>query len=159
MISRPDLIVPVRDRRHRKRVLTLKNLRIALLVFAVLVVAVTIQSDFRHPKRGDYGRLFGKQVSGQPVVAPQKVDVVREAPVPEQPSADPLLIAAAAREQYLGTDTPLPPPAVVDGGVMPVQPLDAPRGNVNIVSGPGGVTIVRGQAAKRPTLAGGIFRQ
>jgi len=155
MRNRPELIVPIRDRRRRKRVLTLKNFRNFALGIAVLLLAVTIQSDLRHLKPGQYGRLFGKQVPSQPEIAPRKIEVVREAPpVPDQTAADPLLLASAAREQYLGVNTPPAPPTVAPAG----EP--APReAGVAIVSGPNGVTIVRGEGKRQPALSGGIFRQ
>ena len=116
MRHRPDLIVPIRDRRSRKRILTLKNFRYAAIAIAVLFVALTIQSDLRHHKGDGYGRLFGKQVSGQPDVVAQKVEVVHEAPVPDQTAADALLLAPAAREQYLGIDSTNMPRPVVNVG-------------------------------------------
>jgi hypothetical protein len=154
MKRRPDLIVPIRDRRQHKRILTFKNFRNLLLAIAVLFAVLTI--DPRHHAADNYGRLFGKQVSGQTDISQRTPDIVREAPVVDQTSADPLLIAPAAREQYLGaTDLP-----VVNSGVMTVRPLDAPRGNgTTIVGGPEGVTIVQGQSPQRPALSGGIFRQ
>jgi len=161
MKTRPDLIVPIRDRRSRKRVLTLKNFGYAAIALVVVFAALTLQSDLRHSKGDSYGRLFGKQVSGQPDVVPQKVDIVREAPVPDETSADPLLIAPAAREQYLGVNSsnmPQPQP-VVSSSVMTSQPVPTTQGGVQIVGGPEGVTITKGQATPRPTLSGGIFRQ
>ena len=161
MKTRPDLIVPIRDRRRRKRVLTLKNFGYAAIAIVVVFAALTIQSDLRHTKGDGYGRLLGKQVSGQPDVVPQKVDIVREAPIPDQTSADPLLIAPAAREQYLGINSsnmPQPQP-VVSSSVMTPQPVPTAQGAVQIVGGPGGVTITKGQPTPRPTLSGGIFRQ
>ena len=154
MRNKPDLIVPIRDRRRRKRVLTLKNFRNFALGIAVLLLAITIQSDLRHLKPGQYGRLFSKQVPSQPEIAPRKIEVVREAsPVPDQTAADPLLLASAAREQYLGVNTPPVPP-----NVAPPTPVPA-SSDVAIVSGPNGVTIVRGEAKRQPALSGGIFRQ
>jgi hypothetical protein len=160
MKTRPDLVVPIRDRRGRKRVLTLKNFGYAAIALVVIFVALTIQSSLRHSKGDGYGRLFGTQVSGQPDVVPQKVDIVREAPVPEETSADPLLIAPAAREQYLGVNSsnmPQPQP-VVSSSVMPSQPVQTQTGAVSIVGGPEGVSVTK-QAPQRPTLSGGIFRQ
>jgi len=152
--NRPDLIVPIRDRRRRKRVLTLKNFRNFALGIAVLLLAVTIQSDLRHLKPGQYGRLFSKQVPSQPEIAPRKIEVVREAPpVPDQTAADPLLLASAAREQYLGVNTPPALPNVAPPIAVPAS------SDVAIVSGPNGVTIVRGEAKRQPALSGGIFRQ
>jgi hypothetical protein len=164
MKPRPDLIVPIRDRRTRRRVLTLKNFGYAAIAFVVVFAAVTIQSDLRHSKKDSYGRLFGKQVSGQPDVVPQKVDIVTEAPVPDETSADPLLIAPAAREQYLGINSsnmpqPQPPQPIMSSSVITPQPLATAPGAVSIVGGPEGVTITKDQAKQRPTLSGGIFRQ
>ena len=164
MKPRPDLIVPIRDRRTGKRILTLKNFGYAAITLVVVFAAVTIQSDLRHSKGDSYGRLFGKQVSGQPDVVPQKVDIVTEAPVPDETSADPLLIAPAAREQYLGINSsnmpqPQPPQPIVSSSVIAPQPLATAQGAVSIVGGPEGVTITKDQAKQRPTLSGGIFRQ
>jgi hypothetical protein len=162
MKPRPDLIVPIRDRRSRKRVITWKNFGYAAIALVVVFAALTIQSDLRHSKDDGYGRLFGKQVSGQPDVVPQKVDIVREAPVPDETSADPLLLAPAAREQYLGVNSsnmPQPQP-VVNSSVIATQPAaETKPGAVAIVGGPEGVTISKDQAPQRPTLSGGIFRK
>ena len=155
MRSKPGLIVPIRDRRAHKRILTLRNLRNASIVIAVLFLAVTIQSDLRHPKSGEYGRLFSKQVPGQNEIARTRQDVIREAPVPDQTAADPLLLAPAAREQYLGVDGNAAPAG------EPALRQEPAHSDLAIVSGPNGVTITRGkpQQQQQPTLSGGIFRQ
>ena len=159
MRHRPDLIVPIRDRRSRKRILTLKNFRYAAIAIAVLFVALTIQSDLRHHKGDGYGRLFGKQVSGQPDVVAQKVEVVHEAPVPDQTAADALLLAPAAREQYLGIDSTNMPRPIVNAPAVTPQAVATQSGAVTIVGGPEGVTITQANTTPRPTLSGGIFRQ
>ncbi len=153
MRSRPDLIVPIRDRRQHKRILTLKNFGKVALGIAIFFLGVTIRSDLRRSPSGDYGRLFGKQVSGQTSVQPKRVDVVREAPVVDQTAADPWLLAPAAREQYLGVNLSVQPTA------SQVPPAQAAPGEAAVVNGPNGVTIVRGEATKQPTLSGGVFRQ
>ena len=147
MRQRPILIVPIRDRRKRRRILTLKNFRWVLIAFVSFFLGVTIQSDLRHPSGSDYGRLFGKQVSSQLVITPKNSDVVTEKPIEDQTAADPLLLSAAAREQYLGVTARAPE-------LAPALPSGA-----NVVSGPNGVTIVRGKTEEHPTLSGGIFRQ
>lgn len=154
MRSRPDLIVPIRDRRKHRRILTLKNFCKVALGVAIFFLGVTIQSDLRHSHSDHYGRLFGKQVSGQSGVAAKKVDVVREAPVPDQTAVDPLLLSSAVREQYLGVNGPMQPV-----NVDPALSRFAPAADLSMVNGPNGVTMVRGEAQKRPTLSGGIFRQ
>lgn len=144
------LIVPIRDRRQRRRVLTLKNFGRVLLGVTIFFAGVTINSDLRHPKPvGDYGRLFGKQVSGQTAVEPKKFDVVTAAPIEDQTAADPLLVGAAAREQYLRVES--------------TTTADVSQTNANSVNGPNGIVIVRSSSTpidqRHPTLSGGIFRQ
>ena len=152
MRHRPDLIVPIRDRRKRRRILTLKNFRWVFLALISFFLGVTIHSDLRHSSGSDYGRLFGKQVSSQIVVTPKKNDVVTATAIEDQKAADPLLLSAAAREQYLGVN--------VDPALSRIAPAGepAPRGE-SVAEGPNGVTIVRGKAEEHPTLSGGIFRQ
>jgi hypothetical protein len=142
-----SLIVPIRDRRRRRRILTLKNFGRVLLGVTIFFAGLTIQSDFRHPQSAtQYGRLFGKQVSGQTVVEPKKPDVITVTPIEDQTAADPLLVRAAARGQLLLDQTS----------------TTAPQTNANSVTGPGGVVIERSGTPidqRHPTLSGGIFRQ
>lgn len=142
-----SLIVPVRDRRQRRRILTLKNFGRVLLGVTIFFAGLTIQSDFRHEQPvAQYGRLFGKQVSGQAVVEPKKADVVTVTPIEDQTAADPLLVGAAARGQLLLDQTT----------------TTAPQTDANSVTGPGGVVIVRSGTPidqRHPTLSGGVFRQ
>src|SRR5689334_10882118 len=100
MSSKPELIVPIRDRRQHRRILTLKNSAIGFIVLVAFFVGLTIQSDLRHPKSTDYGRILGKQVSGQTAVITPKYDVVKE-PVVDQTMADPLLVSAQRRAEWL----------------------------------------------------------
>ena len=142
-MGRPDLIVPIRDRRKRRRILTLKNLGWVAIIFAAFFVGITIESNLRRRSTTDaYGRLFGKQVSSQTTITPKKYEAVTEAPVVDQTAADPLLVDAMRREQYLQVQTATTPPAS------------------DTVSGPNGITIITGRPQpSRPLLSGGIFRQ
>ncbi len=156
MARRPDLIVPIRDRRTRKRILTLRNFGWAALAGVLVFAGLTIESSMRNPKSdGEYGRLFGKQVSGQaPAVAKAAPDIVREAPVPDQTAADPTLVGAAARAQMLEAQ-PLTPPVPAPVAVpAPVLGTD-----VSIVGDANGVRLTRTDSAARPKLSGGIFKQ
>lgn len=166
MKQRPDLIVPVRDRRQSRRLLTTKNTLGTLLVATVIFAAVTIRSEMRGKSGDGYGRLFGKQVSSQEHLGKPAYDVVHEqAPVQDQTASDPMLVAPAAREQILLDNTAQ---ATASTATIPTQteivaasatPISVGTGeNVQIVGGPEGVTIVKGQT-KRPTLGGGIFKQ
>jgi len=156
MARRPELIVPIRDRRTRKRFLTLKNFGWAALAGVLIFAGLTIESSMRNPKSdSEYGRLFGKQVSGQvPVVAKAAPDVIREAPVPDQTNADPTLMDAAARAQILEAQ-PLTPPVPAPIAV-PAPVLGA---NVSIVGDANGVTLTRTDTGARPKLTGGVFKK
>ena len=154
MARRPDLIVPIRDRRARKRILTLKNFGWAALAGVLVFVGLTIESSVRKTKSdGDYGRLFGKQVQ-VPAIAKAPPDVVKEAPVPDQTAADPTLVGAAARAQILEAQPltpPVPPPVSVPAPVL--------GADVSIVGDANGVTLTRTDTAARPKLSGGIFKK
>lgn len=159
-----DLIVPIHDRRQRKRIITLKNFGWLALALAIIFLGLTIRSEMRHTSGNDYGRLFGKQVARQNDAVKPKLDVIKEAPVPDQTAADPLLVEAAARSQYLGADTMAPPPPVAPPPATASEAAAPPeiRGSVSgatIVGGPNGVTIVRGKNPRQPVLSGGIFKQ
>src|ERR1041384_7907759 len=51
---RPDLIVPIKDRRQRKRYLTLKNFGWFMLAAVVIFIGITIRSEMRGRSSGDY---------------------------------------------------------------------------------------------------------
>lgn len=159
MSQRPDLlIVPIRDRRQGRRILTLRNVGLAALTLFVLFIAITLFSERgRGPSAGDYGRLNRELPPTPQASAP--VEVVNEAtPVNDHVSADPMLSAPAARSQWLeGEQT--------TAQVVPIAPpvtLTAPRGgnaDVAIVGGPGGVATVQQKPRPEKQLKGGIFRQ
>lgn len=167
--GRPDLIVPIRDRRQHRRILTLKNFRNALFVLIAVFAAITIAANWRdrHP-RSDFGRLYAGRMEQSPPVQ-KKPEPVQEEPIRDETAADPMLVRAAARSQILldsGGQAPPPVPAVD----APVPAVDAPvpageepvvhdmSSNVAIVGGPEGVKIVK-RDAKRPVLGGGFGRQ
>lgn len=150
-MSRPDLIVPIRDRRRRKRILTLKNFGIFVAVLAIAFVAISIHSEMRGVTPGKYGRLFHREVP--PPVAAKPMEVVTEAAVADETRADPTLVEPMVRSQWLvdePTTTTVAPTPVVTAAV---------RGDadVAIVGGADGVTVVR-QERRRPVLSGGFGR-
>jgi len=157
--SHPDLIVPIRDRRRGKRILTLKNVRNAALITIGLIVAFFVVAEIRQPKsKDDYGRLFGQQVAvPAPEVKPTQ-QIVTEGPIPDQDHADPTLLSAAAREQYLGVTpgAPLAPTSTVEPPVQPPATL-ANSKHVAIVGDANGVAIST-STQPRETLGGGIFK-
>jgi len=154
---RPDLIVPIHDRRQRKRYLTLKNFAIAVVAAGVLFVGISIRSEMRGAGPANYGRLVAKEM---PHVVEQKpVEVVAEAPTvdQEQTHADPMLVQAAAREQWLQAQQPTTP-VVVDVPHRAAAAMATGETDVVIVGGPEGVKIVQ-RERRKPTLSGGFGRQ
>lgn len=167
MFSRKrQLIVPIRDRRRRRRILTLKNFAKATLAIAALFVAITVYSNVRGTPSGDYGRLLGRQVAVPNDDFVRKTGVVTEAPVPDQTAPDPMLVAPAAREQLLRADSNVPPATPAAAITAPAAPAFVAsnvsaeaRGNGVAVVGDGtGIAIVRGAAGDKPVLSGGIFK-
>lgn len=155
---------PTPDRRQRRRIMTLRNFRNVLLVALALFAVITVRSEMRdRTSDGDYGRLARRSIARAPEVAPRPVPVAEASPVPEAASADPFLIQAAAREQYLRSDlAPLSPttPAVAEGqaNAAPATRASSGQEHVAVVGGPEGVTPMKTEE-RRPVLGGGFGRQ
>jgi hypothetical protein len=150
-----DLIVPIRDRRQRKRYVTLKNFGIAAIVAALLFIGITIRSEMRGTGAANYGGIVEREM---PQVEQKPVEVVREAQVvdTEQTHADPLLIRPAAREQWLHADTPDPAPVAIPHRAATAMATG--ETDVVVVGGPEGVKVVQ-KERRRPVLSGGFGRQ
>ncbi|MEA2489486.1 MAG: hypothetical protein QOH21_1278, partial [Acidobacteriota bacterium] len=101
--TRPDRIVPIRDRRQSKRYLTLRNFGIAAVVLLVAFLLITIRSERRGVGPGDYGRLYHSEMPDAVKVA-KPVEVVRDGTpsVPDETAADPTLVEPMGRAQWLG---------------------------------------------------------
>src|SRR3954447_3399201 len=125
---KPLLIVPIRDRRQRRRILTIKNCAITMLSIAVIFASISIYNEARRAPAGEYGRLFRSQVPSTNTAISRKVDVIEEGPVDDQRAADPMLVAPAAREQLLlaNSNVPVPPPPPTPPLARP--PRRAPNG-------------------------------
>lgn len=152
----PDLIVPIRDRRQHKRILTLRNFGIFVAVAVVAFVIISVRSELRGTTVDrEYGRLFRSEIPKP--VEPQPMEIVQEATaVDDQTHADPTLLQPAARAQWLqddATQTATITPA-------PVTASAVTRGDsgVMVVGGTEGVSIVR-RERRRPVLSGGFGRQ
>ncbi|MEA2572502.1 MAG: hypothetical protein QOI24_4503 [Acidobacteriota bacterium] len=168
MKRKPELIVPIRDRRRRRRIFTLKNFAKAALV--AVIVFVLLSFDWHRPMSSDYGRLLAHPVTPVETAKPH-TPVVVEGKVEDRTGVDPLLIEPAAREQALGVNLSLPPreTATIAPASIAVAPIvstiepQAPRATgtrgVVIVGDANGVAIVKSSAAPRPVLSGGIFKQ
>jgi hypothetical protein len=154
----PELIVPIRDRRRGKRILTLKNVRNAAMIAIGLVIILAVVFQILQPKsHDDYGRLFGQQVAvPAPEVHPAP-QVVTEGSIPDQDHADPTLLGPAAREQYLGVNPNTA--TLVPTTTEPAQPAPSiEKGkHMTIVGDATGVTIAT-TTQQRETLGGGIFK-
>lgn len=157
--SRSDLIVPIRDRRQHRRILTLKNFAWAMAIAVAAFAGITIEANLRRSK-GDSG--FGSLYRGQ-LPEPAKVktpEIITEAPVPDATAADPMLVGASAREQLLRADsnvssvTATTTPAPVVETSTAAVPGDA---HVAVVGDSAGVTIVKD--SKTPVLRGGFGRE
>ncbi len=158
---RPELNILNRDRRAHRRILTLKNARLVVLGLMLLTAGVVLYARRQHGNAGDYGRLFGKQITQPQVQAPRHPDVVTEAPVPDQTAADPLLVAPAAREQYLGVDQQTGAPAQAPAVLATPAPnaIAIQQGDrVAVVGDASGVSIARTTGAATPKLRGGFGR-
>ena len=160
-LRKPLLIVPIRDRRQRRRILTIRNCAISMLSVAVVIAAVSVYNEAHRAPAGEYGRLFGSQVPATNTAITRNVDVIKEGPVDDQRAADPMLIAPAAREKLLLASSNVPAPAPV--AVTPPSAIGNVSGHGTTIVGDGnGVAVVHGSTTSsnaRPVLSGGIFKQ
>lgn len=152
---RPDLIVPIHDRRQRRRYLTLKNFGYAMIAAAVLFLGITIRSEMRGTGPTVYGRLVEREMPKK--VNQKPLEVVRETPIvdQEQTHADPMLLEPMAREQWLREQQQ---PAPVEVPQRAAAAMATGETDVVIVGGPEGVKIVQ-RERRKPTLTGGFGRQ
>jgi hypothetical protein len=152
---RPDLIVPIRDRRQRKRYLTLKNFCYASIAAIVLFLGITIRSEMRGTGPANYGRLVAREM---PKVEQKPVEVVREAMTvdSEATHADPMLTAPMRREQWLHAQSETSH-VVVATPTRANAAMATGETDVVIVGGPEGVQIVQ-RERRRPQLRGGFGR-
>lgn len=168
MSRSPLLIVPIRDRRQHRRILTIKNSAITMLSLAVVFATISIASDARRGKASDYGRLFGTQVGDPSRGVSRNVEVVHEGAVADQSAPDPMLVAPAAREQLLMAKSNVDPTPVTTSEVpAPPRPIVVVPPNPNahgttIVGDGNGIVVAKPPAsstAAHPVLTGGIFKQ
>ena len=157
--SRNELIVPVRDRRQRRRILTLKNFAIVAAVGVAALAGITIEANLRNPKTEDYGRLYGNRIVQQTPPVERKVDIIQEGTINDAIAADPTLVAAQARAQILTGEADAPLTQTTPA--TPPQPAAMlghdSAGRLVVVGGPEGVTLVQKDSTK-PVLGGGFGR-
>jgi hypothetical protein len=142
---RPDLIVPVKDRRARRRYLTLKNFGWLTLASVIAFAAITIRSELRDPSH--HGRLSEQRYES--VVEQKPVEVVEES----ASSTGSSLPMRSSEPQLLAID---PAAALIDTPSMTTA--TAPTGGrIAIVGGREGLTLVH-DPARKPELSGGFGR-
>ncbi len=154
----PLLIVPIRDRRQGRRILTIRNCAISMLAVAIVIASFSIYRERRH-RTGAYGGLVGNEAAATNRVE-RKADVIDEGTVADQSASDPMLAAPAAREQVLAA-TPTPIVPVTTTTIAPA-PVVAEGHGATIVGDGKGITIVKApntSTAPQPVLSGGIFKQ
>lgn len=149
-------LLPPRDRRRRKRVLTLRNARFFALALIGLFVLVSLFFEFRPMRPGQFGRLYERRTRDAAVNARKPYPVIQETNISDQIGADPLLLEAARRQQYLGV-TPADiaamreaaqptahSPEVIPGGTPLLQQnTSQEKARIEITGGPGGVYVKR----------------
>jgi len=136
-----------------------------MLALAVIVASFSIYKERRHGAAGQYGRLFGTQVTVPNEGTTRKVDVVSEGTVTDQAASDPMLVAPAAREQLLmaNSNVPATTTTIAPVPLAPPAPQNAgAEGHGTTIVGDGkGVKVVKAPttaAAPQPVLSGGIFK-
>ncbi|HSY49071.1 MAG TPA: hypothetical protein VLC46_09680 [Thermoanaerobaculia bacterium] len=157
----PLLIVPIRDRRQHRRILTIRNCAITMLALAVIFAALSIYNDRRRLPAGEFGRLFGTRDAAPSEVTPRTVDVVSEGAVSDQAAPDPMLVPPAQRRQLLTTNASVPVPAAVTPAAAAPADVAAEGHGMTIVSDGKGVTVVKAPSTAKappPVLSGGIFK-
>jgi len=135
------------ERRHRRRIITLKNFAGFILVLAVALAVVNVISEHRAPRTNDYGRLSRRELPHAPDPSTPAPEVVQEAPVAESspPAAAPTTLV----------EPPMTPSTMATQ--PPSNPATAPPANpskVAIVGDEHGVTIV----TPKHKLRGGFDR-
>lgn len=161
--AKSELIVPIRDRRQHRRILTLKNFRNALIAVVALAAGITIAESLRSSKSNgdDYGRLYASKLN---VAAPieKKSQPIQPPVIIDATAADPTLVAAQARAQILTgeadamTQTNAPQQPTIQSEA-PLAGYDT-QGRLVVVGGPEGVALVQ-QKGNKPVLRGGFGRQ
>ncbi len=153
--TRPDLIVPIRDRRQHRRILTLRNFRNACFVLVCVLAAITIVANVRGRKAHDgFGGLMAKRIES-PTSLPKHPEVPPAEPIDDENAADPMLVQAAARGQILRDEPPVTPPSPTSAVATQGRP-EAGATPV-IVGGPEGVSVMQ-QQTQKPILHGGFGR-
>ncbi|MEA2164901.1 MAG: hypothetical protein QOK37_3028 [Thermoanaerobaculia bacterium] len=167
-LRKPLIIVPVRDRRQRRRILTIRNCAITMLSIAIVLASIAIYSARGQKRADEYGRLFGTQAGKPNHDLTRNVSVVEEGSVTDQASTDPMLVAPAVREQLLMAPSNEVRTTTSSTSFTTAPAVVAPsRGTANghgttIVGDGSGVVVAHAPASSTASphvLSGGIFKQ
>lgn len=131
-----------------------------MIVAVGLFVGLTIFSEFHKPKAHDeFGRLLNEQVATPAPQIQRAPQVVTEGSIADQDHADPTLVQASIRTQYLGVE----PNAITPAPAVPVESVPGPtaidKAHATIVGDANGVTLAKTDTQTRGVLGGGIFKQ
>jgi hypothetical protein len=150
------------ERRRGFRIVTLKNFGVFILIVMGLFAAVELVERARRPQPGDYGRIIGRQLPQQPVMATRAPEAVTEGAITDQTAADPMLVAPAVRSQYLGSPKlPMSPSAQRSAADQPSAAVVSRDAHGVAIVGDGqevGIVIGKSGSPKPPQLSGGIFK-
>ena len=168
-LRKPLYIVPIRDRRQRRRILTIRNCAITMLSVAIVLASISIYSARGQKTADDYGRLFGKQTATPNHDLKRNVSVVEEGSVADQASADPMLVAPAVRGQILmapsnevsTTTSSSPKFTTAPTVIVPSRGTASAHGTTIVGDGSGVVVAHAPSSSTAPphVLSGGIFKQ
>ncbi len=135
-----------------------------MLAVAVVIASFSIYRGRRHGEAGQYGGLFGTEVTATDRIE-RKADVINEGTVVDQSAPDPMLVAPAAREQVLAANTsgnvPVTTTTIAPVQAAPIQGVAEGHG-ATIVGDGKGIIVVKApgtSTAPHPLLSGGIFKQ
>jgi hypothetical protein len=81
-----------------------RNFRNVVIVLIATFAIASIISELHKPAPGEHGRLYRDRAKQEPVEVVVEAPPVREIDPAPAASADPMLMSAAIREQYLGVD-------------------------------------------------------
>lgn len=143
------------ERRQHVRIVTLKNVGIAAIAVVVLLIGANLLSEARKTHHGEFGALFNRELGKTETIAPRKIEIVTEAPVPDHTAADPLLIEPAVRQaQYLDVEPVSTTAPATPAPISVAAPVPG-KSTVAISGDAGAISVV---APPRRLLKGGFGR-
>jgi hypothetical protein len=147
----------LRDRRSGRRIVTKRNVLRFVIALVLVFIGISIASEFHDEEPGEYGRLYERRTRRADVEPRKPYTVVQENNISDQVGADPMLLEAARRQQYLGVsdadlqrmreqamglNTSTQPAITIPAGQGILETnSDREKPRLEISGGPGGVTV------------------